>query len=418
MMDTVTATRTFHDVFTFLIIRVLPLYILTRILFDHFGITFGMQTTTEDMSVAKRIREAKDFAELCWIFGYVHEEHVVTTEDGYMLTLHRILPKSVEGSAKDATRPTIYLQHGLLTSSELFVCVTDANRCLPFVLTEHGYDVWLGNNRGNKYSQNHIGKKAKSSNFWDFSIDDFARYDIPNSIDFILDHTKAEKLSYIGFSQGTAQAFAALSLHPELNDKIGVFVALAPIMRPPGYATPILDYLIKHFPSTLFHVFGRKSMLSSVVYWQSVLPTAILGKVIDISLIFLFNYHSRNITKVQKVAGYAHIYCYSSVKAVVHWSQIMRNSAFHMYEEDRRASSPVAHASLERFQRFPTDQIKTSMVLIYGDQDTLIDISTLMEQLPDNVSVHKLEGYEHLDILWGKDVHLDVIPTVLEALKP
>lgn len=155
-------------------------------------------------------------------------------------------------------------------------------------------------------------------------------------------------------------------------------------------------------------------MLSSVVYWQSVLPTAILGKVIDISLIFLFDYHSRNITKVQKVAGYAHIYCYSSVKAVVHWSQIMRNSAFHMYEEDRRASSPVANASLERF---PTDQIKTPMVLIYGDQDTLIDISTLMEQLPDNVSVHKLEGYEHLDILWGKDVHLDVIPTVLEALK-
>ena len=158
-------------------------------------------------------------------------------------------------------------------------------------------------------------------------------------------------------------------------------------------------------------------MLSSVVYWQSVLPTAILGKVIDISLIFLFDYHSRNITKVQKVAGYAHIYCYSSVKAVVHWSQIMRNSAFHMYDEDRRASSPVANASLERLQRFPTDQIKTSMVLIYGDQDTLIDISTLMEQLPDNVSVHKLEGYEHLDILWGKDVHLDVIPTVLEALK-
>ena len=143
MMDSVTATRTFHDLFTFLTIRVLPFYIITRILIYN----FGMQTTTEGMSVTNRIREAKDFAELCRIFGYVHEEHVVTTEDGYMLTLHRILPKAVEGSAKDVTRPAVYLQHGLLTSSELFVCVTDANRCLPFVLTEDGYDVWLGNNR-------------------------------------------------------------------------------------------------------------------------------------------------------------------------------------------------------------------------------------------------------------------------------
>jgi lysosomal acid lipase/cholesteryl ester hydrolase len=141
-MDTVTATRTFHHVLTFLIIRVLPFYILTRILINN----FGMETTNEDMGVANRIREGNDFAELCQIFGYAHEEHVVTTEDGYMLTLHRILPKAVEG-AKDIIRPTVYLQHGLLTSSELFVCITDANRCLPFVLIEAGYDVWLGNNR-------------------------------------------------------------------------------------------------------------------------------------------------------------------------------------------------------------------------------------------------------------------------------
>ena len=143
MIDKVTATRTLYDLLTFLTIRVLPFYILSRILINN----FGMQTTAEDMSIANRIREAKDFAELCRIFGYVHEEHVVTTEDGYMLTLHRILPKAVEASAKDVTRTSVYLQHGLLTSSELFVCVTDVNCCLPFVLTEAGYDVWLGNNR-------------------------------------------------------------------------------------------------------------------------------------------------------------------------------------------------------------------------------------------------------------------------------
>jgi lysosomal acid lipase/cholesteryl ester hydrolase len=43
-------------------------------------------------------------------------------------------------------------------------------------------------------------------------------------------------LSYIGFSQGTAQAFAALSIHPQLNEKVNVFIALAPAMSPKGFA--------------------------------------------------------------------------------------------------------------------------------------------------------------------------------------
>ncbi len=42
------------------------------------------------------------------------------------------------------------------------------------------------------------------------------------------------KLSYIGFSQGSAQAFAALSVHPQLNDKVAVFIAIAPAFSPKG----------------------------------------------------------------------------------------------------------------------------------------------------------------------------------------
>ena len=77
------------------------------------------------------------------------------------------------------------------------------------------------------------------------SIDDFAWHDIPDSITYILQVAKAEKLSYIGFSQGTAQAFAALSIHPQLNEKVNVFIALAPAMSPAGLAAPIVDGLMK-----------------------------------------------------------------------------------------------------------------------------------------------------------------------------
>jgi lysosomal acid lipase/cholesteryl ester hydrolase len=113
------------------------------------------------------------------------------------------------------------------------------------VFCDGGFDVWLGNNRGNKYSKKSLHHGPNSIKFWDYSIDDFAWHDIPDTIQYILDATRAGSISYIGFSQGTAQAFAALSIHPQLNEKVKVFIALAPAMRPLGLATSIVDGLVK-----------------------------------------------------------------------------------------------------------------------------------------------------------------------------
>jgi pimeloyl-ACP methyl ester carboxylesterase len=38
----------------------------------------------------------------------------------------------------------VYLHHGLLMNSEVWVCLTDEQRALPFVLVEKGFDVWVG----------------------------------------------------------------------------------------------------------------------------------------------------------------------------------------------------------------------------------------------------------------------------------
>lgn len=68
---------------------------------------------------------------------------------------------------------------------------------------------------------------------------------------------------------------------------------------------------------------------------------------------------------------------------------------------------------------FSTRNISTSIVLLYGDSDSLVDINTMLAALPpskDRVEVRRLHGYEHLDVIWGKDVHKDVIPHVIEAL--
>lgn len=55
--------------------------------------------------------------------------------------------------------PPILLMHGLLSSSDVFI-LNDENKALAFVLANRAYDVWLGNNRGNKYGKNHIQLSA------------------------------------------------------------------------------------------------------------------------------------------------------------------------------------------------------------------------------------------------------------------
>ena len=44
-------------------------------------------------------------------------------------------------------------------------------------------------------------------------------------------------------------------------------------------------------------------------------------------------------------------------------------------------------------------------------------INVMLAQLPPHTVAHKVPGYEHLDLLWGKDVDKLVIPHVLNLLK-
>lgn len=174
-------------------------------------------------------------------------------------------------------------------------------------------------------------------------------------------------------------------------------------------------------PTLLFLFFGRRTILPSALTWQNMLYPPIFAKVIDMALSFLFDWDGKNILPSQKIAAYAHLYSTSSTKAVVHWFQIMRNASFQMYDDDvdansplnyNRATSSTAHVPV----RFPTRNITTPIMLLWGTRDSLVDLDMMLRQLPAETRERRLEGYEHVDVLWGKDVHKDVIPEVLDVL--
>lgn len=396
-------------------------YGASRRLFNRFTSPQQKKAQERRKSISTSIRNASDFSDLCAAFGYTAEEHVVQTKDGYLLGVHRLAWRKGEEDYKVNQGPNsikkkvIYMHHGLLMNSEVWVCLTDEQRCLPFVLVERGYDVWLGNNRGNKYSKKSIKTSPQSLDFWNFSIDEFAFHDIPDTIAYILDSTSQPSLSYIGFSQGTAQSFASLAVHPKLNDQVNVFIALAPAMSPAGLQNGVVDALIKASPQVLFLLFGRRSILASATMWQSILYPPIFVRVIDMGLDFLFGWKATNISMSQKLAAYPHLYSFTSTKSVVHWFQIIRNKSFQMYDDD--VHPPLSTASrYTKVAKYPTRNIKTPVVLVYGGSDSLVDIKVMLRELPNRTVATEIPHYEHLDFLWARDVDAQVFQHVFDAL--
>ncbi|KAH8588497.1 Alpha/Beta hydrolase protein [Bisporella sp. PMI_857] len=420
-------------VFTEAFIRILTLalpstvislcYGASRRLFNRFTSRETKRAQIKKKNVSSGIRDASDFVDICALNGFYAEEHVVQTGDGYLLGLHRLAWRKGEDDRKvnqgpnSLKKPVVYLHHGLMMNSEVWVCLTDEERCLPFQLVDRGYDVWLGNNRGNKYSKKSIKYSPTDIPFWNFSMDDFAFHDIPDSINYILETTSQPSLSYIGFSQGTAQAFATLSVHPKLNDQVNVFIALAPAMSPAGLSNGIVDALCKTSPQILFLMFGRRSILASATMWQSILYPPIFVRLIDMGLSFLFGWHAHNMSTSQKLAAYPHLYSFTSTKSVVHWFQIMRTKSFQMYDDDVQ---PVVSRSVSKYTKvakFPTRNIKTPIVLVYGGSDSLVDIKAMLRELPSHTIANEIPHYEHLDFLWAREVDKLVFPHVYDALE-
>ena len=77
------------------------------------------------------------------------------------------------------------LQHGLFSDADMWVIHGEGS--LAYVLANAGYDVWLGNNRGNKYSRANtkLDPSKDKATFFDYSFFELGKYDAPSQIDFI-----------------------------------------------------------------------------------------------------------------------------------------------------------------------------------------------------------------------------------------
>ncbi len=135
---------------------------------------------------------------------------------------------------------------------------------VAYQLSQRGYDVWLGNNRGNKHSITHTYLNSKNKDFWDFSFHEMGLLDLPAMLNYILQKTNKEKLTYIGHSQGCSQFFALCSLNPEFcEQRIKGMLALGPAIYLDNGTANILTISAKFKLDAILESLGFHNILES-----------------------------------------------------------------------------------------------------------------------------------------------------------
>ncbi|EGZ17162.1 hypothetical protein PHYSODRAFT_331176 [Phytophthora sojae] len=365
----------------------------------------------------------KTVVEIIEARGYEVETHKVTTSDGYLLTMYRI-PKtyaeSQSGSDAAANKPAVHLQHGLLDSSFTFVS-NFRNQSLAYVLADAGFDVWLGNNRGTTWSNEHTMLTTDDDAYWEFSWQEMGLYDLPAMINYVLDTTGRSTLSYIGHSEGTTQAFVGFSENQEVAKVVDYFGALAPLK---------VDevFLNLGFTSFLPHTELLETLLADVVCTNlDELCNSAIGLIAGPS-------DNLNATRIpvylsQTPAG-------TSVQNMAHYAQGIRDDTFAKYDygcscvrllginlcSSLICKNKAVYGSFDP-PAFPIgDMVYPRTGFYIGATDTFAtstDIEQLRSGLPSATIVYEqtIDAFSHLDFTWAQNANELVYQDLLVKLK-
>lgn len=163
------------------------------------------------------------------LHGYPLQEHIVSTSDGYLLNIYRIPAVTKAHTLSAKMNEVVLLQHGFTLSSDVWL-LRGPKEDLPYLLADAGYDVWLGNHRGNEYGlkHNNLDPIVDREKFWNFTWHEMGYYDLPNIVDYILKETGEKSLHYVGYSQGGLVALVLLMTRPEYAGKFKSLQFTAP----------------------------------------------------------------------------------------------------------------------------------------------------------------------------------------------
>ena len=350
----------------------------------------------------------RDFIGLCTAKNYTVESYYVTTADGYILNMYRIGAKN-SGSLNVGKVPVL-LQHGLVDSSDTWIINSEA-LAPAFILANQLYDVWLGNSRGNKHSRNHtVLNPDNDPQFWDFTWQDMADYDVPAQVNFVLQTTNKQKLVYIGHSQGTTQMFAHLSDEQSFGEKLSLAVMLAPVGSVKHQTSRLLRGLAHTKFLAIMKYFGLYEQMAASQSTFMYYVCKYVGWVCRGGLYLISDEDPDFDNSAQLPVILSHFPAGTSLKDLKHWAQmtLAKQAVVQRYDYSTPQMNYEYYGSTTP-PLFNLSNIKAPIGLFGGFADRLadpVDVTWLSHQIPASSIVWNRTDYPcgHVTFLWGANM--------------
>ena len=336
--------------------------------------------------------------------GYQAESHIVETADGYLLTLFRI--PGFLNETVGTQKPVAFMQHGLLDNCDTWI-VNDPSLAPGFLMVNAGFDVWFGNSRGSKYSLSHVNMTTKDAAFWQFSWQDMGQYDIPAEVNYALQYTGAQALTYIGHSQGTTQMYALLSEYPEFASKLNLYVGFGPVAT--------VRNVSLHSPSTaliteFFDLLNQHNIYDIMPYTNEPVfvyeACRIVGLICDSIVEYLTDLISTNDNTPRFPVILAHEPGGTSLHNLQHWTQMSTLPSYRMQKYDYGTNGNIQHYGQPTPPIYNLSNVNVPHAMFFGADDKLADLvdgAWLMSQLNCIVYSETNLPAGHLTFMWGKD---------------
>lgn len=351
--------------------------------------------------------------------GYPCTEFTVGTKDGFLLGVQRI-PYGIRdrGTVKVGSRPPVFLQHGLFQGGDTWF-LNSREQSLGFILADSGFDVWVGNVRGTRWSHGHVSLSEHSKAFWDWSWEELAGYDLPVMIEFIYSVTES-KVFYVGHSQGTLMAFAAFT-QPEVVNMVAATALLSPISYlnhlSSSFGRAAVDFHLDQIMNSMgLHQINFRSNIAVqladyVCASGGINCSDLLTSITGPNCCF-------NNSRIDFYLEYEpHP---SSTKNIKHLFQMIRKGTFAKF--DYGLWGNLKHYGSLNPMDYDLSQIPESLPLwmAYGGKDALgdlLDVNHTLSQLNCKPVLVYLDSYAHLDFILSVQAKADLYDSMVDFFK-